>query len=229
VTTSRAALAFVLCLAATVASAQDAGPAFRPGHAFASAGVLTSAGFPVGDATAELRRNSFGTPPPFTLFRAESEFDRAVGVDARVGVAISRLFAVEVGATYATPKLDVTISQDAEAGPVSFVAQTTTQYTVDVSGIYQIPGLSLGRRLRTYAIGGGGYVRQLHEGRFLVETGHTIHGGGGVRYWFYGGNAAQRAAGVRAEARVVRRTGGIEFDGASHTYPAFSVLGFAGF
>jgi hypothetical protein len=225
ISTSRTVLAAVMLLAATaLASAQDAGPAFRAKQLVASVGVLTSGGFAIGDATAELRRNGIATPAPFTLFRAESDIKRTVGIDARIAVALSRLLAIEVGATYGTPRLAVTISQDTEAGPVSFVAQTTTQYTVDASGILQIPGLALGRRLRPYAIGGGGYLRQLHEGRLRVETGYTIHAGGGIRYWLYGGTATGRAVGARAEARIVRRTGGIEFDDAPHTYPALSVL-----
>jgi hypothetical protein len=226
----RTALATAMLVAATaVASAQDAGPAFRRTQLMASVGILTSGGFAIGDATAELRRNGIATPAPFTLFRAESDIERAIGVDARVAVALSRLLAIEVGASYGEPQLGITISQDAEAGPMSFVAQKTTQYTVDVSGIFQIPGFGLGRRLRAYAIGGGGYLRQLHEGRLAVETGHTIHAGGGVRLWLSGGTATGRAVGARAEARMIRRTGGIEFDGAPHTYPALSVLGFVAF
>lgn len=226
---TRYAVATLLILAvAPMAAAQSRDPAFRPKHVVASVGVFTSSGFVIGDLTAELRRNGTGTPGPFTLFRAESAFDRTLGAETRLAVAVTRLFAVEVGATYSMPTLAIAITQDAESSPAA-LATTTTQYTVDVSGVYQIPRLRLGTRARPYVIGGGGYVRQLPEGRLLVETGHTIHVGGGVRYWLYGGSVAQRAVGARAEARMVRRSGGIHFESGERVYPALSVLGFVGF
>ena len=215
-------------VSAGVAEAQGPDPAFRPKHVVASAGLFGSSGLAVGDVTAELRRNAIGTPSPFTLLRAESEFDRTMGADVRVAVALTRLLAVEVGGTYAKPNLAIAVSQDVEAGAVSSIAGTTTQYTVDVSGLYQVPRVKWGSRIRPYVIGGGGYLRQLHEGRLRVETGHTIHLGGGIRYWISGGQRTRRAVGARVEARMIRRSGGIEFDERRHIYPAFSLLGFVG-
>ena len=211
------------------ATAQTPDPAFRPKHLVVSAGMMTTGRFPVGDSTGELRQNGMGTPAPFTLFRAESEFERAYTVDGRIALALTRLLALEVGATYGAPELAISVSQDTEAGPTTQIAETTTQYTVDVSALFQIPGVKLGSRLRPYALGGGGYLRQLPEGRLLVETGHTIHLGGGLRYWLRGGAITQRAFGLRAEARAVRRGGGINFEDARPVYPAFSVMGFVGF
>jgi hypothetical protein len=77
-------------------------------------------------------------------------------------------------------------------------------------------------------MGGGGYLRQLHEGQLGVDTGSTLHAGGGVHYWMRGATGRRRPFGARAEARVVHRRGGIEFEGKGRTYPVLSVLGFIG-
>ena len=225
----------VLCLVlfalscADIARAQDDAPTFRPRRLMVSGGLLLSAGYPLGDVAADLRRNGPGMQAPFTLFRAQSDLERATGLDARVSFAVTRVFALEVGGTYATPRLAVTIAGDMEAQDVGTVTEQVSQYSIDVSGIYQVPGLALGNRMRPYLIGGGGYLRQLHEGRLLVETGRTFHAGGGLQYWFRGGQGKARPLGVRAEGRYVRRTGGIDFEDAARSFPSFTVLAFAGF
>ena len=183
-------------------------------------------GYRVGDRTVTIPRNPAGTP--FTLLRAESDFARAVGVEGRVAFAFRQNLAVEVGGAYSTPELGVTISQDPELTTAAVASERVQQYTVDVSGVFQLP-VRIGTRARPYAIGGAGYLRQLHEGRLLVETGRSIHVGGGLQYWLRGANGSGRAVGVRGEARVVRRTGGVDFDERSRTFPALSILAFFGF
>ena len=203
-------------------------PTSRPGDVTVAAGGLLSRAYPVGDTTATLRRNTTGsTPPPFTLLRAESEMHSGVGVEARVAVALTSRLALEAGGSYSTSELGITISEDAEAPGQPAVSEQVDQYIVEVSGVYQFP-LSFGRRARPYAVVGGGYLRQLYDGRLLVETGRTLHMGGGVQYWWRGTNTQRRPVGLRAETRFVRRSGGIEFANRARTFPTFSVLAFIG-
>jgi hypothetical protein len=222
-------LAAVLLVCQAVAHGQGSDPSFRPRHLTVSAGGAFAASYPVGDMTANLRRNSTGTPPPFPLLRAESRIDAAWAADLRLGIALSPALELEVGGSYATPELAVTISQDDELGEGAFASERIEQYAVDVSGVYLIPNLTVASRLRPYVIGGGGYLRQLHEGRFKVETGSTLHVGGGLRYWWRGGRATQRALGARAEVRYVRRSGGIDFEERAKGFARVSLLAFAGF
>jgi hypothetical protein len=209
--------------------AQDAGPGLRPGRLTLSAGLIVGGGYAVGDRNAVLRRNASGTPDSLPLFRADSRFEPSNGLEARVGVALTRAWALEVAGTYARPELGVTISQDSEVTEAVRVTERVSQYTVDVSGVFQVPRVRIGSRLRPYAVAGAGYLRQLHEDRLLAETGAVYHVGGGVRYWLRGGSATSRALGVRADARYVRRAGGIDFEDSGRSYPVISVLGFAGF
>lgn len=227
---TRLAIVCSLALAATllpdVALGQDA-PAFRRRQIIVSAGAATTSGYPIGDIAVTIPRNPSGTPP-FTLLTAQSEIARASGVDVRVAVALSSAWAIEIGGAYATPELGVTVSQDPELAAGAFASEQIRQYTVDVSGIYHLP-LRLGRRARAYAIGGGGYLRQLHEGRLMVETGSTFHAGGGVQYWLRGMSGEERAIGVRGEARYGRRNGGVEFEERSRSFAQLSALAFFAF
>ncbi len=138
------------------------------------------------------------------------------------------MLAVELAATLARPELGVTITQDRESNATAVVSERISQYTAEVNAVLHISRIRLGRRARPYVMGGAGYVRQLHEDRLLAEMGRTMHAGGGVRYWLAGGSAKTRALGLRAEARVVRRTGAIDFADKSRNYAAFSLLGFVG-
>jgi hypothetical protein len=214
----------LLCVSALVADAQEA-PSFRPMHVTLSGGLFLGGAYPVGDTTAGLRRNAPGAPPPFTLLRAESELERRVGGELRVALALTRALAIEAGGSYAAPQLGVTISADPELAAGVALSERVSQYAVDVSAVYQLP-LSIGRRVRPYALGGGGYLRQLHEGRVLVETGSTMHAGGGVQYWLRGGRADSRSLGARGEIRYIRRVGAIEFEDKARSFPAVSILAF---
>ena len=218
----------VLVISAFVSSdaAAQPTPAFRPKQIVFSGGVLTSGGYGAGDVTAELRRNATGTATPFTLLVAESELGTAIAVEGRVGVALSNRLLLEVGGSFARPELGVTITQDAEAPSGGFASSGVDQYIVDVSAVYQLP-VTMGRRATTYAIGGGGYLRQLHAGRLAVETGSTIHVGAGLQYWFRSG-PKRRPLGARGEVRYVRRHGGIEFEDRGRGFPTISVLAFVG-
>lgn len=215
----------VLCVAE--AAAQTVG-ALRPRRVTASVGAGLLGGYPIGSVDGNLRRNTAGTPSPFTLLHAESEIERARTVEARVAVALSRAFEVELGGLYATPQLTVNISRDAEHDGGVTASEALAHYGVEISGVYLIPGPA-GWRLRPYVIGGGGYLRQLHEGRLRLETGSTVHAGGGLRYWIVGGRTGRLAVGARAEARYVRRNAGIDFEDASRTFPSLSLLALIGF
>lgn len=213
---------------ATMASAQANRTVSRAPRFTVSGGLLVNGGYDLGDRVAELRGNGVSNPAPFTLFRADGSLGRVVGVDGRFAYRLSRALSVEAGGTWSEPHVDVTIAQDAENSGTTLVSETVAQYTVDFGAVVGLPLLRQGSRLRPYAIGGAGYLRQLHEDRLIVETGHTIFGGGGIQYTLRT-SARGRSLGVRGEGRFVRRVGGIDFEDKSRTHASLSLLGFAGF
>ena len=227
----RAAVLACAALVAAVATASaQPSPTFRSWHITFAAGASAQTGYAIGDRNAELRRNVIGASSPLPFFRAESKIQRATAADIRAAIALTPLLAVEVAGTFSQPQLSVRISADPEASGETFATERLSQYAVDVSGMLLLPDVGLGRRGRLYAIGGGGYLRQLHEGRLEVDTGSTIHAGAGVQYWFRGGiNPRQHPLGIRGEVRVVHRNGGIDYEDRSRNFPAVSALLFAGF
>lgn len=218
--------AIVVC-GSGVASAQTSS---TPHRLTVAGGVLWSGGYDIGENSADLRQNAPGpTPPPFTLFRTESSFGSAAGVEARIGFAFTRSLAVEGGFAYSQPHVNVKITDDVEAGDVSFDGETTSRYVVEGSLVWTLPVVRDGARLRPYAIGGAGYLRQLHEDRALVENGQLYHVGAGVKYFWRGADGSRRPLGLRADVRAYIRKDGIELEDKVRTYPAVSASVFFGF
>jgi hypothetical protein len=213
----------------SVAAAQGAARAASPTRFAVAVGTTLAGGYRVGDVTADLRRNAVGPAQPFTQLRAESAIDRAAGVDTRVSVRLTPSLALEAAGIYARPRLRVTISADSEAMDGGAASEEVSQYSIDVSGVYLLSRLRVGARMRPYVIGGGGYLRQVPEGRLRIETGGTIHAGAGLSYWLRGGpGQRQRPLGARFEGRLFHRVGGIDFEGKGRTFPALSALAFIG-
>jgi hypothetical protein len=219
-------IALTIVALPALGSAQTSGAPPRPARFMVSGGLTLNGSYDLGDRNAELRGNSGSSSAPFTLFSADAAMHRGAGIEARFGYAISRSISVEVGGTRSTPNVGVTIGQDAESSGTTEMAESVSQYSVDVGGVVKLWSGQT-RRLQPYAVGGVGYLRQLHEDRLLVETGHTFFGGGGVQYAWR--SSARRPAGIRAEAKLVRRAGGIDFEDKSRSHPSISVLGFLAF
>ena len=225
------AAAVLVVAAAAPALAQDEGPALRPRRFTVSAGLVMFGGYDVGSGAATLRRSdTTSTPGTLTLFNAAGSLTSAPGVEARIGYTLSRALAVEFGASFSRPVVAVDITGDSEAGgTVRLADQRLQQYLLDVRALWQIAQLGLGSRARPYVVGGGGYLRQLDIDRVNAETGKIFHLGGGVRYWLRGADARGRAMGLRAEAVLQARSGGVDFEGVTRIAPVVSVFAFFGF
>ena len=70
-----------------------------------------------------------------------------------------------------------------------------------------------------FVAAGGGYIRELHDGYGVVETGNEIHGAVGIKYWFTNG---KHRLGLRADIGLISRSGGVDFDAALHALPTDS-------
>jgi hypothetical protein len=228
VTSRSCCIALALLAWASVAAAQTNRAPAGPSRFTVSAGLIVNGGYDVGDRNAELRGNSGNNSTPFILFRADGALERVAGLEARFGFALTRALSIEVGGTVTKPELRVTVTSDPEVSGTTLVGETVSQYTVDVGAIVKLPWPRRASGVRPYAMGGAGYLRQLHEDQLLVETGHTIFGGGGVEYALRA-PGGRHPLGVRAEARLARRFGGIDFEDKTRSHPSLSVLGFLGF
>lgn len=223
---TRAIVAAWLVLAAVgPAVAQDA-PMLRAHRFTVSGGVALLGGYDIGSATARLRRNETGTTQPgnLTLFTADGSIERAPSVEARIGFTLTPTVAVEFGGSYSRPVVAVDIGNDTEAGETpELTDQRLSQYVFDVSGVWQISRLQLGRRARPYLTFGGGYLRQLDVDRVRAETGKIFHAGAGLRYWL------RRSFGARAEFDAEFRSGGVVFERGTRVAPALKLFAFYAF
>lgn len=193
----------------------------------AGGGLVGGADLGTGDAN--LRANATARQP-FRLFTADSRFERAPTVHVRAAVALSRRVALEGGVTRSRPDIRTSLTADAEgAAPLTSIEQVD-QYVFDAGLVWMIDALRLGDRLVPFVAGGGGYLRQLHEGRTLIEHGQVYHAGGGVKYWLMRrATGVVRSAGLRGDARVLLVRGGISFDDRPRPHVAISGGVFVGF
>jgi hypothetical protein len=189
-------------------------------------GLGWSGGYDVGQSSAQLRPNSPGAAaPPFTLFSVDSRIAPSPGGEVRVGVAVSPRFSVEGGVLLTNRQLAFAVSGDRESAAQQLDGETLHQYVFDGGVTWELPVLQ-GGRVRTFASGGAGYLRQLHQDRTLVESGQVYYAGGGARYWLQGRPTSSRSLGIRGDVRINVRRRGIDFENRLRTYPTVSLLMF---
>ena len=186
-------------------------------------------GADLGSSDANLRANA--TPAePLRLFSAESQIRGAPTLQADAGFAFTRRWAVEGGVVISRPELQTSISDDAEGAPSITVGEGIDQYVFEARVIVMLDEIRLGPRTIPFVAAGAGYLRQLHEGRTVVEEGHVYHVGGGLKHWFVARDRGFiKAAGVRIDARLYLLVAGIAFDDGPRPQGAVSGSAFVTF
>src|SRR5262249_3031607 len=142
-----------------------------------SAGTLWLGSAALGSSDATLTGSSGDR---FRLFSTSSDLGGAVGLVGRVGRRVTRAVETEISGSYVSPRLTTRISNDAESAPSATVSDTIRQFTIDGGVLIALPW-RVGRRVRPFVTAGGGYLRQLHEGNVLAQTGRLAYAGGGAR------------------------------------------------
>jgi hypothetical protein len=204
-------------LGAAPASAQVFYPADTPrrGSIEAGGGVSWSGGFDVDSLPANLTANAGNQAPPVIWFNTETRVNGVSGLQGRLALFLSSSIAVEARVTYSRPRVSVRIFDDFEEAADLTVEQTMDRYAFDGSLILQRRGTGAGRTTPFFMVGAG-YLRELHEGAELVETGTTYHAGGGVKYWL----TARRKLSLRLEGLVTIRDGGYGADDRRRAHPS---------
>jgi hypothetical protein len=187
----------------------------RRGSIEASGGGMFAPGFDMGSVTAQLTRS---TPTDkFDLFTSDSEVSGFPGVFVRLGYYLSESFSVEGGMRYARPTFSVRLSGDAESAPDVTADETLSHDLFEGSVLWHLHDLSFASGSAIpYLSGGAGYMRELHEGNQLVETGQEYHALAGLNYWL--GSGAHRF-GLRFEGGISARKKGFDSDESLRTQP----------
>lgn len=222
-------LALAVLLAAPASGVAQT-PFDQPGHRVevdAGGGLFGGAALGAGDAN--LRANAQARQP-FRLFAVDSTFESAPSLHVRAAVGLTRRFGAEGGVTWSRPEIRISVSADAEgAAPLTSV-ERIDQYVFDASLVMRLDGLRAGARLVPFVAGGAGYLRQLHEGRTLIEHGQVYHAGGGVKYLLFSRTSGfVRSTGLRGDARLQVLRGGISFEDRPRPHAAISGGVFLGF
>jgi hypothetical protein len=210
-----------MAIVAATPAAQTA--ADRPVRRFeAAAGALWLNGAALGSGDAVLRANQV-PGGDFTLFATETRAAAAPGFDARLGYWLTRTVALEAGFAFMQPALRTRITSDAEGAAGLTVEERLDQYFIDASVVVLLDALRFRERTVPFVSAGAGYLRQLHEGLTLVETGQVYHGGAGIRHWLRRRDAGfARALGLRVDGRVYVLARGVRLEDGPRTHGAIS-------
>jgi hypothetical protein len=229
VTIRRITLASVFVTAASVPAAAQASND-RPVDRFeVSLGAAWLAGADLGSRDAELRRNTLPTGD-FRLFSADTGVEASPGFDGRVAFWFTRSLAAEAGFVVSRPTVRTRVTRDVEEAEDLTVDEDLDQYFVEGSAVLLLDRFAIGDRILPFVSGGAGYLRQLHEGQTVIETGQVYHVGGGVRYWLgLGDTGLIRAWGLRADARAYFLVNGFSLDDSARPHGAVSAAVFVTF
>jgi hypothetical protein len=197
----------VLLVVSSRAAAQpylgDAGP--HGGSLELGGGAVWIGGYDAGSRSALESPNSSSGAPPLTLFTTSSRVAPALGGEVRLGIYFGRRMSAEGTFQISRPALRTAIADDFENAAPLTAEEMVSSYVAGGSLLYHF-GTG---RLVPFALGGAGYVRQLHEGGGVVLTGTEIRAGGGVKYWI--GQGAHRF-GFRVDAHASFRSKSVGFE-----------------
>ena len=116
---------------------------------------------------------------PFSLFNSKSDPQSVVGLEGRVAVRVSRRIQLEVSGSYGRSRLRTRITDDFEDIADIEISEKTIHAIAQGAIIAHFD-----RRVANglpFVTFGGGYLRELHEGQTVVETGRRFFGGAGLR------------------------------------------------
>jgi hypothetical protein len=223
----RALLSGLACVCLAVVPSPASAQA-REGRLEIGASIGIARGHDLGTEKAVESGNGVPSGSPVTLFQASSSFERGPMFEGRVAWHLTRAFAVEGTFGMARTHLKTSITNDFEQAPPMSSTSRLTQYTIEAGVLWQPSGLRFAHsRVRPFVTGGGGYLRQLHDGATLVETGKSAFAGGGVKVALRQATGSRpstlKTVGLRADVRVNFTHGGFDVDGdAWRTYPSLT-------
>jgi hypothetical protein len=178
-------------------------------------------GYDLGQRRASITGPQAPTGQDVTLFDTDVAIRPGPGAEVRVGWRLFRGVYAEATGGIGVNEVEARVSGDIEQAPAVTLSSTLTQITIDGGAVVELPALRTpAGNLVPFVAGGAGYLRQVHEDRVLIETGRTFHVGAGVKWR----SPALRPRGlvqrliVRADARLVSRSGGVDVGDERRNY-----------
>jgi len=163
------------------------------------------------------------------LFDSTTTLDHSFGGTVTVGVRLSQLIRVEGAAVYSPTQLITRVTADTEGAPDTTITAPVTQVLVE-GGVLATPPPWRTRHVSPFITGGIGYLRQLNDGRTLVETGSSYYVGGGLYFLRTPARPGRlKATGIRADVRALVLKDGVAPDSAWRAAPAITATFFMRF
>jgi hypothetical protein len=183
-----------------------------------SGGAAVAGGKDLPDQNATLTGNPGTGAGNVVLFTADGTIAQGIGGQARAGFYLTSRLALEGGLQYTRPEVRLKLGSDFEDASSVTATERINSYLFTGSLAYHFGN----GRLRPFILAGGGHIRDAHDGNEVVETGHEIHAGGGVKAWF--GNGRSKF-GVRLDLTASSRDGGLGTEDGRRVVPtaAFSL------
>lgn len=176
-------------------------------------------GYPLGDRQFTISGGQVPTGNPVAVFTTDVSIEGGPGGEVGLGWRINRRLVLEATGGIGSLTIESAVRGDLEGAPAITARSSLLQVTVDGAARVELPAAFGGGRWRPFVSGGGGYLRQVHEDRLLIETGWTIFGGGGLLVappaatgGFFG------RLGFRADVKGVMRAGGVDIEDARRVY-----------
>ena len=163
------------------------------------------------------------------LFNSDTQLDGSIGAALTLGVRLSSLVRAEAAMTYNPTHLTTRVTADREGVADVAVDSRVTQYIFGGDLIVQ-PSRWQRHRLAPFASAGAGYLRQLSEGRVLVQNGAAYFAGGGLYYVRTPDRQRRmKATGLRLDVRALALRDGVAPDHKTRVAPAVTASAFARF
>jgi opacity protein-like surface antigen len=182
----------------------------------------------LGSADASLTNPSGGR---YRLFSTTTEIAGAPALDARFGRRLTRVIQVELAASYSSPTLRSSISDDAENGAALVATESIRQIAITGAAVFHVARWRIASRILPFVTAGGGYLRQLHQGDTLVETGRIYFAGGGgtIPLGSRGRSQGGHWFGIRADVRALFQAGGVSLGAERRVSPSVTAAAFVRF
>jgi hypothetical protein len=217
-------LVAAMCLRPGPARAQSPVP---PGTIDAAFGIAWAAAQPLGSGDAHETTPTGGA---FRIFTASTTLASATAVEGRIGLRVTRHLELLASGSYGTPTLRISLSGDSENAAAVTATERIQQFTLGGGALWYIGRWRTGNRLAPFVTGEAAYLRQVHDGNTLIQTGREYQIGGGIKYPLVQRNRGRlKSIGVRVDVRAVLRTRGLAFDAGVHTSPSFGASSYVRF
>jgi hypothetical protein len=143
---------------------------------------------------------------PVTFFQTDNALRPGFGLEAHLGVGLSRTFFIEASGGWSQADFRTRITSDIEGVPDATVKETRTEFSVEGSALWVFARQG---KIDWFVRGGAGWTRDLTGNDSLVEDGTIGNAGAGVKYLWNPAARGFRIAGFRVEGRALMHKRGL--------------------